>query len=264
MNKDEKNLDRSIYDTPLNTLGIGNPYVPRQISTNSDKSSELQTQTPGSSAIVEDQKSNKSSRFTLVVVDEQVGFAKPSGRLYVKGGETSVNNTVDFINKNHKNINEVIFTVDFHNYNTESYTEPNIEWPTHCMAYSEDAGIITELIQACIDNNLPIKVFIKGNCDGPHTEYGAFEKIGTFCQENGDLSIVVNNRKNDCSINIKSNNIVICGIAGDYCVLNTIKNLIKYQGPVELNISIFKDGIASIDGGTAINQFILENNLNVI
>lgn len=207
---------------------------------------------------------NKEDKFTLVVVDEQVGFAKPFGRLYVNGGEIAVNNTVNFINDYHDNINEVIFTVDFHNYILESYKEPNIEWPAHCMAYSEDAGIVTELIEVCMKYNLPIKVFIKGNSEGQHTEYGAFEKIGTYCYENGDLDIVVNNRKNDCPINIKSDNLVVCGIAGDYCVLNTIKNLLKYQGPVKLNISVFNNGIASIDGGTAINQFISENNLRII
>ena len=136
-------------------------------------------------------------KFTFIVVDEQVGFAKPLGRLYVKGGEIAVNNTVQFIEDNHENIYEVIFTVDFHRYTQEAYTEPNITWNPHCMAYSEDAGIVTELIEVCMKYNLPIKIFIKGNADGEHTEYGAFEKIGTYGWPNGDLDIVVNNRQNN-------------------------------------------------------------------
>jgi len=202
--------------------------------------------------------------FTLIVVDEQVGFAKPTGRLYVKGGEIAVNNTIDFIENRHENINEVIFTVDFHKYNQEVYTEPNITWPAHCMAYSEDAGIITELIEVCMKYNIPIKVFTKGNCDGQHTEYGAFEKIGTYSKENGDLNVVVNNRKNDSPLTIESEKIVVCGIAGDYCVLNTIKNLMKYNGPVNMNIFVYKNGIASIDGGKTLDEFVKENNINIV
>ena len=197
---------------------------------------------------------------TLIVVDEQYGFSNPNGGLYVKGGEIAVNNTVDFIKKSN-DIKEVIFTVDSHLYENDSYNEPGINWPWHCMAYSVDAGIINDLIFACRDKNIPIKIFVKGNIK-PHTEYGAFEKIGTYTHKNGDLDIVVNNRANNSQIHITTNDIVVCGIAGDFCVKETINNLIKFKDI--LNISVFKDGIVSIDGGTKLNEFIKENNLNII
>lgn len=202
-------------------------------------------------------------KFTFIGVDEQVGFGKPTGRLYVKGGEVAINNSVKFIEDQHENINEAIFTVDFHRYVSIAYKEPNIEWPAHCMAYSEDAGIVTELIEVCMKYNIPIKVFVKGNAEGEHTEYGAFEKIGTY-SDNGKLCIVVNNRQNNCPLHITSNNVVVAGIAGDYCVLNTIKNLMKYNGPINLNIAIYKDGIASIDGGKTLDDFVNKNNLMYI
>lgn len=203
-------------------------------------------------------------KFTFIAVDEQVGFGKPTGRLYVKGGEVAINNSVTFIEKNHDNIHEVIFTVDFHRYTSEAYKEPNIEWPAHCMAYSEDAGIVSELIEVCMKYNLPIKVFVKGNAEGEHTEYGAFEKIGTYGYPNGDLDIVVNNRQNDSQLHITTADVVVAGIAGDYCVLNTIKNLMKYDGPVNLNISVYKDGIASIDDGKTLDEFVKENDLKYV
>ena len=43
--------------------------------------------------------------------------------------------------------------------------------------------------------------------------------------------------------------------------MNTIKNLMKYNGPCKLNIHVFTRGIASIDDGTTIKNFIKENNL---
>lgn len=199
---------------------------------------------------------------SVIVVDEQHGFGDPTGCLYVKGGEIAVGNTVEFIRKS-DDIKEVIFTVDFHLYEDESYTEPDITWPWHCMAYSVDAGIFNELIFACREKNIPIKVFVKGNVK-PHTEYGAFEKIGTFAYENGNLDIIVNNRANTSPVHITSSDIVVCGIAGDYCVKNTIANLLKYAGPVPLNITVFEPGIASIDDGTALKNFCEENNLTMI
>ena len=199
---------------------------------------------------------------TLIVVDEQYGFSNPNGGLYVKNGEIAVNNTVEFIKKSN-DLKEVIFTVDFHLYENEAYNEPEINWPWHCMAYSVDAGIINDLIFVCRDKNIPIKVFIKGNTK-PHTEYGAFEKIGTYLYENGAIDIVVNNRENNSPIHITTDDVIVCGIAGDYCVKNTIANLLKYQGPIQMNIEVFKDGIVSIDDGTTLDNFIKENNLKTI
>jgi nicotinamidase-related amidase len=47
-------------------------------------------------------------------------------------------------------------------------------------------------------------------------------------------------------------NVVVCGIAGDYCVLETTKNLVNSG---KFNVELFLDGIASIDGGETINKY---------
>lgn len=54
---------------------------------------------------------------------------------------------------------------------------------------------------------------------------------------------------------------VVCGIAGDYCVLETIKNLLKLV-PKE-RVFVFTEGIVSIDDGTKLQNFIKENNLKI-
>jgi nicotinamidase-related amidase len=197
--------------------------------------------------------------YTVIIVDEQRGFYHPQGNLYVKGGEDAVKNTVALI-ESPLNIKRVIPTMDFHLYESNSYKESNIEWPWHCMAYSEDAGIANDVVIACAKKNIPMDFFIKGNCT-PHTEYGAFEKIGTYSYEDGHMDIVTNNRMNNSPVHITTSNVIICGIAGDYCVKETIKNLLKHW---RFNISVLMDGVASIDGGTALNELIEEKNLKKI
>ena len=56
----------------------------------------------------------------------------------------------------------------------------------------------------------------------------------------------------------ENEDVVICGLAGDYCVLETIKALI------DLKPIIMLDGIASIDGGEKLNNYIKEHNLKTI
>lgn len=203
---------------------------------------------------------------TLVIIDVQRDFYHPNGSLYVNGGENVVENIAKFIKEHANELKDIIFTMDWHPHDLKSYREPKIAWPVHCEQNSEGAGVANELIKACYEVDITPKFFYKGQT-APHTEYGAFEKIGVWCYGNGDLDIVVNNRVNDCTLHFDTTNIIVCGIAGDYCVLNTIKNLQKFNNgdrPFDLNIEVFMDGIASIDDGTTLNNFVKENNLNII
>lgn len=187
-----------------------------------------------------------SMKHTLVVVDVQRDFYHPTGSLYVDGGLKVVDNIAKYIINHSKELDKVIFTLDWHPYDEAAYSEPEINWPMHCAQNSEGAGIANKLIEACWKSNIPMEFFYKGQCV-PHTEYGAFERIGTYAYEDGSLDIITNNRNNSSPIHITTGNAVICGIAGDYCVMNTIKNLKKYKGSVDLTIFAYMDGICSID-----------------
>ena len=48
-----------------------------------------------------------------------------------------------------------------------------------------------------------------------------------------------------------------CGIAGDYCVLETIKDGLMEFPNTEFHV--LKECVASIDGGDTLNKFIDEN-----
>lgn len=200
---------------------------------------------------------------TLVVVDFQKDFANLNGSLYVKGAEEAKKAIIDYININHDSIYDVIFTVDWHSPNHCSFKKNGGEWPVHCVQFSEGAGIDDDIMKLCIDHGIKVKVFTKGNIDSLE-EYGAFSYVNhRVIYGDTDIAIAQNEAQNS-TVEFGSFNIVVCGIAGDYCVKNTIDNLIHNSCPVELQVSVLKEGIVSIDGGKSLESFIKENNIKVV
>ena len=197
---------------------------------------------------------------TLVIVDRQKDFNDSLGSLYVLGAEDTELNTLKYIERNSDRIKEVIFTVDWHLPSDKSFERNGGIWPDHCLQFSEGAGISDVLYKACIEHNIPIQIFRKGEVS-THEEYGAFEIMSRY----GDNLVLFNNCIMDSCVQVTTNNVVVCGLAGDYCVKETIKNLLEHSKTTGLfNISVFKDGISSIDGGETLERFINENNLNVV
>ena len=204
---------------------------------------------------------------TLVVVDFQKDFANLNGSLYVKGAEKAKKAIIDYININHDSIYDVIFTVDWHSPNHCSFKKNGGEWPVHCVQFSEGAGIDDDIMKLCIDYGIKVKVLTKGNIDEIE-EYGAFEYIEHYVNPTHDYEdiVIAQNEARNSSAEFGTFNLVVCGIAGDYCVKSTIENLIKERPnqPVELQISVLKEGIASIDGGKILDEYVKENNLKVV
>lgn len=201
---------------------------------------------------------------TLIIVDEQNDFCSKNGSLYVDGGKETVDEIFKFIFDHADELAEVVFTLDWHPLVENAYKEDNTTWPWHCTQHTEGAAIPDELLKACRAKNLPVKFFLKGNStEDNHTEYGAFEA----CQGiTADGKLILSNRVGDSTVIFESNTLVVCGLAGDYCVKNTIKNLLEYQNANDepFDIEVFMKGIASIDGGEALNKFIEENKLKTV
>jgi nicotinamidase-related amidase len=183
----------------------------------------------------------------LIVVDVQYDFCNPNGALYVKGGENIKDNILKII----PDFDYVIFTNDTHPINHCSFISNGGSWPTHCVVNSIGEGIPVELLISAKDYSIECK---GGNPD--EEEYGAFSSVLDFYSQ----LIWAFDYLEPYDADLKStDSIVICGIAGDYCVLETLKNILN-MFPSDV-IKIYNDGIASIDGGIKLQNFCKEHNI---
>lgn len=188
---------------------------------------------------------------TLVVVDGQYDFCNPAGALYVSGAETAVEHILHFIHT-HEKLAEVIFTVDWHQARDASFIPQGGPWPPHCIGFSKGSQIDERLVQACLDRDIPFRVIRKGEVIETE-EYGAFQHIEKL--SSGRYRFATMTDEVICA----DHRMVICGVAGDYCVLETLRNLLNGG----LSVDVFASGIASIDGGTKLNSFVREQNLTL-
>lgn len=189
----------------------------------------------------------------LVVVDYQYDFFNPDGALYVKGGEKLQEKIANII----PDFDYVAFTQDWHPINHCSFIVNGGQWPTHCVAGTIGAGIPLKLIECAKQYDS----FCKGDMDNEE-EYGAFGNEYAFaCVCDYDDKFI--NEYCEKDFISKSFNdvdgIVVCGIAGDYCVLETLKNIVNYIGTDK--VSVYLDGVVSIDGGEKLNNYMKENNI---
>lgn len=188
---------------------------------------------------------------TLVVVDGQYDFCNPAGALYVSGAKTAVEHILHFIHT-HEKLAEVIFTVDWHQAKDASFIPQGGPWPPHCIGFSKGSQIDERLVQACLDREIPFQVIRKGEVIETE-EYGAFQHIEKLSGGRYRLATMTD------EVICADHRMVICGVAGDYCVLETLRNLLNGG----LSVDVFASGIASIDGGTKLNNFVREQNLTL-
>lgn len=187
----------------------------------------------------------------LIIVDVQKDFYDPKGALYVSQGETILPKISRII----PNFDDIIFTLDWHPIDHCSFKSEGGQWPTHCVGYSEGASVPSEFLEKINEVVITNPLFYRKGMSSSVEEYGAF---GELAEGN---EAFIKGYLNDIRINRKNANVVICGIAGDYCVLETLKNLVKLV--TNRRVSVFLEGVVSIDGGVKLQNFIKENNIKI-
>ena len=175
---------------------------------------------------------------TLVIVDVQRDFYHPEGLLHVAGSETLPELIAPVIEE----YDSVVLTLDWHPGNHCSFKEQGGLWPSHCVAYTQGAGLPDIFSKPLAHEG--VYYFLKGRAAGEE-QYGAF--VGLTPED--DIYKVFE----------ESGRIEVCGIAGDYCVKETIANMIALG--FKDKIVALTDLIAYFDGGVTFRAFIQETGI---
>lgn len=187
----------------------------------------------------------------LVIVDMQNDFMD-DGKLPVKGAYQAKNVIEQYIEDYYDEIGWTIISKDLHPKNHCSFKKCGGLYPEHCVKYTNGADLSfdTSLLYG-----IPQFWILKG-MNKIKDELSAFK----CCYEYSKHYIALSNNTNDLFLS-KHDEYVVCGVAGDICVLETLKDMIKYI-PVE-NITVLWTGVASIDGGEKLSEFCKINDIKI-
>lgn len=159
----------------------------------------------------------------LVVVDMLYDFI--DGSLACGNAQEAVSQTLQFIRK--EKDYPILFIRDFHPANHSSFAAQGGPWPPHCVQGTRGAAIHEDLAPFAEEDLM----FYKGT-DPAREQYSGFEGCNAAGQS---LSEVLE------LMEIK--NVLVCGIATEYCVLNTAEDLLK----AGFQVHVLKDCLAWVD-----------------
>ena len=180
----------------------------------------------------------------LLVVDPQIDFI--SGSLAVNGAAEAMEGLASYLRQTDGMYMYKIVTTDWHPFNHCSFKEQGGEWPLHCVQNSIGAAIYPSLIEPLYTTKGPLKVLRKGD-NSKTEEYSIFRNQASA----GHLQLIAKIKDID--------QIDLCGIAGDYCVLETLKDGIELFGRDKFNVLL--PYCASIDGGSTLTQYLMKNRI---
>ena len=181
----------------------------------------------------------------LLIVDPQIDFI--SGSLAVEGAAQVMNELANYIYQNDGQYVYKVVTTDWHPYAHCSFKEQDGIWPQHCVQNTIGAAIYPGLIAPLYTTKGVLKVLRKGDNEKKE-EYSVFANQTSA----GHMQLIMKLKESDQSD--------ICGIAGDFCVLDTLKDGIKMFGKEKWNVLL--PYCASIDTGKMLNKYITKNFIN--
>ena len=189
-------------------------------------------------------------RNVLLIVDPQNDFI--SGSLPVAGAEVKMRNLAEYIKAKNTKYDYIFVTMDSHPIKHCSFGDNGGIWPIHCVSNTEGWELPGYLNSVLNETYSLVSYYHKGT-NVNKEQYSIFD--------NWEDGLVLTNK----IINLCEEGEAyfdVCGIAGDYCVLETLKGLVNLVG--NNYISVLDEFTASIDGGETLHKFLEENNINLI
>ncbi len=181
----------------------------------------------------------------LLIIDPQNDFI--NGSLPISGAEDAMTNLAGYISRNSGKYALKIITADRHPFFHCSFIDCGGEWPRHCVHDTSGAAVWQPLFTPLYETEGAVYFLYKGESEDKD-EYSIFknrEAARTI------LDLVENE-------NIDS--IDICGLAGDVCVLQSLRDGIELLGADKFNVLTAYS--PSIDGGDALISIIERQNIS--
>lgn len=181
----------------------------------------------------------------LLLVDVQYDFI--NGSLAVEGAPAVMDNLANYIATLPKGtFSTIVMTADFHPYNHSSFKDNGGLWPVHCVQHSHGAAIYQPVFEAVKAQFPDAQVLTKG-------DNVAVDEYSIMANEISAKRLLDMIASNDIQ------EIYVAGLCGDYCVGNSIKDLV--QAGHGDKIRVLTRFIGNIDDGTTLRNIIAENNL---
>jgi nicotinamidase/pyrazinamidase len=164
----------------------------------------------------------------LVVVDVQNDFADPAGSLYVRDGHHVVPVANEQVSEATSAGAYVVYSQDWHPGSTPHFADQGGLWPVHCVkgswgaAFHPDLRVVGDIVH-------------KGDQGGDG--YSAFSERDPLSGETEPTTL----RRLLSEHGVER--LVICGLATDFCVVETVADARALGYPV----AVVRDGIRAVD-----------------
>ncbi|MBR4809372.1 MAG: isochorismatase family protein [Bacteroidales bacterium] len=176
-------------------------------------------------------------RKILVAVDLQNDFI--DGSLTVPGAA----DVIPVINAAKHDYDLVYFTVDWHSAGHCSFREQGGPWPVHCVHHTHGAAIPDCMLEGLPEGRM--RFVLKGQ---KVEQYGAFADVTPSTQD----------------YFAPCDEVTVCGIASEYCVFETVKNIHAIAKEVGFKLRVWLEGTAKFDNYDALLSFSKENGIEIV
>lgn len=180
----------------------------------------------------------------LLIIDPQIDFI--SGTLPVPNAGEVMAELARYVANQGSDYTAIVATTDWHPYHHMSFASENGPWPVHCVQNSTGAALPDDLIAACSNSGCPFVVLRKGN-SADREEYSIMQNAASAA-----LLDEIIGKEGITEIHV-------CGLAGNICVLNTLRDLVGKYGKAMLRV--LADYAPSLDDGTELAQYLSENGI---
>lgn len=174
----------------------------------------------------------------LLVVDPQVDFI--TGSLPVPGAPSAMDALAGMLRATDGAYVAKIVTADRHPYDHSSFRETGGQWPRHCVADTVGAALWPTLVPALYETAGACTVLPKGQVR-EREEYSIFQNPGAR-----ERIFATVNRLGVTRVDI-------CGLAGDICVLSTLRDGVELLGAGRF--AVLGAFSPSLDGGAALADY---------